>query len=121
MASGKRQAAEKRGRKAEALAAAFLRLKGYRIVAERYRCSYGEIDLIARKGRFIVMVEVKARKTETAARESVTLRQRQRIEKTALDWLAHNGLSENPVRFDVIAIAPGRLPSHIKDAWRPGF
>ncbi|NVJ99565.1 MAG: YraN family protein [Alphaproteobacteria bacterium] len=115
----KRQQAERRGRKAETAAAWFLRLKGYRILEERYRSPYGEIDLIAARGHQIVMVEVKARQTEALARESVSLRQRGRIEKAALDWLAKNRKMDNPVRFDVITIAPGHVPTHIKDAWRP--
>lgn len=117
--TGKRQQAEKRGRMAETAAAWFLRLKGYTIVTERYRSPYGEIDLIATKAHQIVIVEVKTRKTERAARESVGLRQRQRIEKTALHWLAKHGKMDNPVRFDVITIAPGQIPTHIRDAWRP--
>ncbi|SDD30424.1 YraN family protein [Kordiimonas lacus] len=117
--TGARQQAEARGRKAEAFAAWFLRLKGYSILEERYRSPYGEIDLVARKGKLIAFVEVKSRKTDRDARESVTFRQRSRIEKAALDWLARHKEMNASVRFDVIAIVPGGLPSHIKDAWRP--
>nr|WP_231727251.1 YraN family protein [Kordiimonas lipolytica] len=114
-----RQQAEARGRKAEEFAAWFLRLKGYSILEERYRSSYGEIDLIARRGKLIAFIEVKSRKTDRDARESVTFRQRGRIEKAAVDWLARHKEMNASVRFDVIAIVRGSLPSHIKDAWRP--
>jgi putative endonuclease len=115
-----RRGAEKSGRKAELAAALYLTGKGYRILAERYRSPRGEIDLIAAKGTLAVMVEVKKRDTVTDAKLSVTLRQRARIEGAAEDWLATQK-SPWSVRFDVIAIVPWRLPTHIKDAWRPGF
>lgn len=115
----KRQQAEKRGRMAETAAAWFLRAKGYSILEERFRSSHGEIDLIARKGKLIVMVEVKTRQTELEARESVGIRQRQRIERAALDWMKRHEEMNASIRFDVIAIVPGRIPTHIKDAWRP--
>lgn len=116
-----RQKAEAKGRKAEITAAWFLRLKGYTILETRYRSRFGEIDLVAQKGQLMIMVEVKARKTEQEARESVGFKQRSRIERAGQDWLASNGFHDRPVRFDVIAIVPGQLPTHIKDAWRPGF
>ena len=49
------------GQKAETLAALWLRLKGYRILARRFRAPPGEIDLVARRGRVLALVEVKAR------------------------------------------------------------
>lgn len=115
-----RQQAEASGRKAEKAAALYLMGKGYRIVAERYRSPRGEIDLIATKGKLAAIVEVKKRDTLIEAKEAVTPRQRKKIEQAAEDWLA---VQKTPwsVRFDVIAIVPWRIPTHIKDAWRPGF
>ena len=56
-----RRRAERGGRRAEALAALWLRLKGWTILARRVRTPVGEVDLIARRGRTIAFVEVKAR------------------------------------------------------------
>ena len=112
---------DSRGRRAERLAAWRLRFAGYRVLARRYRTPVGEIDLIARRGRRLVMVEVKARPTEALARQAVPERQRRRIEMAARSFLAANPRYRDcAVRFDVIAVVPGRLPIMIPDAWRDG-
>ncbi|WP_020398552.1 YraN family protein [Kordiimonas gwangyangensis] len=116
--AGGRKAAEKRGRRAELIACTLLRLKGYRILAERVRAPVGEIDIIATRGNTLVFVEVKQRRTRAAALESITAKQRSRIERAALLWVAKHKKQHLSLRFDVIAIAWPRLPSHIKDAWR---
>ena len=111
--------AERRGRWAEALAAWRLRLTGYRIVARNYRTPMGEIDLIARRGRQLVFIEVKARPDEAAAAEAVAPRQRQRIERAAAAFLAsHPDFALFDLRFDVMLIAAGIVPHHLRDAWR---
>ncbi len=110
---------DRRGRRAERLAAWRLRLAGYRVLARRYRTPVGEIDLIARRGRRLVMVEVKARPTEALARQAVPERQRRRIAMAARRFLAANPrYRDHAVRFDVMAVVPGRLPIVIADAWR---
>ena len=114
-----RQDAERRGRRAETLAALWLSLKGYRIVARRFRGRTGELDLVARRGHRIAIVEVKARATRIAALEAVSAHQRKRIERAASEWLARQPQDVFSLRFDVIAIVPWRLPAHIMDAWRP--
>ena len=112
---------DSRGRRAERIAAWRLRLAGYRVLACRYRTPVGEIDLIAQRGRRLVMVEVKARPTEASARQAVPERQRRRIEMAARRFLAANPRYRgHAVRFDVIAVVPGRLPIVIPDAWRDG-
>lgn len=116
-----RQAAETKGRWAEAAAAALLRAKGYKILNTRFKCSVGEIDIVASKKGLVAFVEVKARKNTAQAFESVTEKQKHRIEKAALYWLQQQGSQEVACRFDVIAVAPGKLPSHMMDAWRPGW
>ncbi len=63
----KRQEAERRGRGAETLACWYLRLKGWRILARRARVPGGEVDIVARRGRTLAFVEVKARASEDAA------------------------------------------------------
>lgn len=117
----KRQDAERTGRRAETLAAVLLRAKGYKILAKRYRCTVGEIDLIARKKDMVCFIEVKARASHTQALESITPRQRSRIEHAASLWLQGQASQNFAVRFDVITVAHGRIPSHMKDAWRPGW
>ena len=112
---------DSRGRRAERIAAWRLRLAGYRVLARRYRTPVGEIDLVARRGRRLAMVEVKARPTEALARHAVPARQRRRIEMAARRFLAANPRYRDfTVRFDVIAVVPGRLPILIQDAWRDG-
>lgn len=115
--AGGRKAAEKRGRRAERLACWLLRLKGYRILDERVRFPVGEIDIVAGIGNRLVFVEVKQRKSREAAVEAVTAKQRDRIMRAALMWVAKHKKEGRSLRFDVIAIAWPRLPSHIKDAW----
>jgi putative endonuclease len=109
-----RRAAEQRGRRAEALAAWFLRLKGYRLVARRYRTPVGEIDLIVRRGRTIAFVEVKHRPTVEEATEAATPAGRRRVARAAAFWLAKNpAAAERDLRFDVVIAAPGHFPRHL--------
>jgi putative endonuclease len=114
--------AYKRGHRSEWLAAALLMLKGYRILGRRVRTRAGEIDLVARApGGVICFIEVKARNAAEAAFESIGSRQRGRIGQAAQLWLAARpGLRPKAVRYDVIALAPGRVPHHLRDAWREG-
>ena len=99
------------GRFGEERAAHYLRLHGYRIVETNYACRLGEIDLIARKGRYLVFVEVKLRKSGdfAAAREFVTRGKQQRILSTAAVYLAQNETELQP-RFDVLEIYAPPLP-----------
>jgi len=111
------KAAEKRGRYGEVLAAALLCLKGYRILGRRVKTRAGEIDLIVRSlSGLTCFVEVKARPDEAAAAEAITARQRARIVRAAELYLAGKPC---PYRFDVVRILPGRLPRHVKGAFRP--
>lgn len=119
--SKKHKDAEKRGKNAEMLAAMLLRIKGYKIRDQRFRSAAGEIDIIAQKGNYIAFVEVKARRTNEIALESISKKQRQRIENTANLWLQQQASQNFAVRFDVITVAPRQLPSHMLDAWRPGW
>ncbi|MEX0921441.1 MAG: YraN family protein [Rhodovibrionaceae bacterium] len=119
MTSGARQAAERLGHSAEAKALWWLRLKGYRLVARRFRCPAGEIDLIVRRGRLLAFVEVKARAAEAAAAESIGPRQQQRILRAAEAFLQRRPeLAALDQRFDAVFVAPGRRPRHQPDAWR---
>jgi putative endonuclease len=108
-----RLSAERRGRRAEALAAWFLRAKGYRLLARRFRTPVGEIDLVMRRGRTVVFVEVKQRPNEAEALDAVTARGRQRIARAAEYWMSgHPEAAGLDFRFDVIVALPGRLPRH---------
>ena len=112
-------AARRSGRRAEIFCAIWLMAKGYRILGFRLKTSQGEIDLLVRKGGVIVVVEVKRRTSLRAALEAVTWRQRERLVRAAQTLAAHRpALAGAAVRLDLIALAPGRLPRHIADAWR---
>lgn len=114
----KRRAAYRRGTKGEGRAAALLRLKGYRILERRWRSPVGEVDLIAKRRRTLVFIEVKARASLKDAAESIVEPQRRRIARAAEAYLAyHPDLEFENVRFDAILVAPGRWPRHIEAAW----
>jgi putative endonuclease len=113
-----RIAAFRRGLSAESRAAMLLIAKGYRIAARRWKTPLGEIDIVARRRRALVFVEVKARVRVDDAAEAVTERARRRIIAAAELWLAHHpDDAEREIRFDVILVAPGRMPQHIPDAF----
>jgi putative endonuclease len=117
--TAQRRAAWRRGRGAEWLAAWWLRLKGYRIVARDLRLPGGEVDLIARRGRVLALVEVKRRASLAEAAESIGPRQRQRIARAAEAFLQRRpDLARLDLRFDALLLAPGRRPRHVADAWR---
>lgn len=117
---GGRRAAYRRGRGAERWAAWWLRLTGYRILARDFRVPQGEIDLIARRGRLVIFVEVKRRDDPAAAAEAIGGRQRRRIERAAAAFLQrHPALAGCRLRFDALLLSPRRLPRHLADAWRP--
>ena len=114
----KRRKAERRGHVSEYLAAFFLLLKGYRIVAIRYRTRLGEIDIIARKGDLAVFVEVKARKFEGQAIDAVGYTTQSRIHAASDLWLAkRQDAARLSRRYDVIAVLPFRIPRHFEDAF----
>lgn len=93
------------GRWGEALAAEYLRRRGYRVVAAGYRSRFGEIDLIAETGKYIAFIEVKLRKDDSfaPARAFVDARKQNRIRTTAQLYLAARPTALQP-RFDVAEI-----------------
>ena len=117
---GKREIAEAAGRRGERLAALWLQLKGYRILERRFKTKIGEIDLIAQKGRAIVFIEVKHRKTADAAFYSVTDFQADRISNAAQLYMGkiYRTQPEAEMRFDIIVTGAQWRPIHVKDAWR---
>ncbi|WP_350335842.1 YraN family protein [Coralliovum pocilloporae] len=113
-----RKAAERRGRRAEWIAALYLMLKGYRILARRYKTPMGEVDLIARRGRVIAMVEVKARNSVDEAVLAVHPQNRKRIIQASHYWLSrHQTMPDLDIRFDIVAITPGQFPTHLMAAY----
>ena len=114
----KRQAAFKLGVSSEVRAALLLAAKGYRQLARRWKSPVGEVDLVMRRGRTLVFVEVKARPRIDDAAWSVLPRQKRRIVAAAEAWLAaHPEHAGYDIRFDAVLVAPGRLPQHLVAAF----
>lgn len=112
-----RVARDKAGRRAEALCALVLQLKGYRVLARRARTPVGEVDILAARGRILVAVEVKARPDTTLALTALSARQRARIIRAASLLAAQRGLQHRDLRFDLMLARPWRWPRHIVNAW----
>jgi putative endonuclease len=111
--------ARRSGRAAEWRAALWLMLKGYRILGFRLATRQGEIDLLALRGDVLAVVEVKQRNSLEAALDCVSHDQRERLRRAGRAIAAQRrGLDKAFVRLDLIAMAPGRWPRHIPDAWR---
>ena len=114
-----RHRAERRSRLAERLCRWHLRLRGWRIVAADWRCPSGEIDIVARRLGTLAIVEVKARRDLDSAAISLLPRQRRRIARAAAAFLsARPELAALTLRFDVMLVAPLRVPRHLANAWR---
>jgi putative endonuclease len=112
-----RRLCERRGRLAEFVAAALLCLKGYRILARRWRTHGGEVDLIAVRGRRLAFVEVKRRPTWEEAEAAKTVRQAQRMASVASRWVwRHPRFREHEIGLDAVLLVPGRLPRHQPNA-----
>ncbi len=108
----------RRGLSAESRAAMLLIAKGYRSAARRWKTPLGEIDIIARRRGALVFVEVKARERADAAAAAVTERAKRRVIAAAELWLARNpDDAGREIRFDVMLVAPGRIPQHIVNAF----
>jgi len=114
----RRLKAERRGRISEYLAALHLMLKGYRIVALRYRTRVGEIDIVARKGDLAAFIEVKARRFEGDALDAVGYSAQKRIRAASDIWLSRQAdAARISLRYDIVTVVPGRWPKHYRDAF----
>lgn len=114
----KRRKAHRWGQISEYIAAIYLVLKGYRILAIRYKTKLGEIDLILRKQNLIIFVEVKARHEEMVAVDAVAFASQNRIRAASDIWLAKRPNSALlSQRYDIVAVLPWRLPRHFEDAF----
>jgi len=109
----------------EAAAAEYLRKKRYELLGMNYRCSLGEVDIIARQGTVFVFVEVKLRREGgyASALEAVTPSKQRKLRYAAEAWLAENGQENSECRFDVVEIylsrADGKVTSirHMEEAF----
>ncbi len=113
-----RQKAEQRGRFAERIAALYLGLKGYRVVARRFKSPVGEIDLIMRRRDVLAFIEVKSRADLDTAALAVTPFARRRLLRAADAFVGrHPEVGALTLRLDVVLIAPRRWPRHLVDAF----
>jgi putative endonuclease len=114
----KRQRAERGGRRAEALAALWLQLKGWSVIGRRVRTPRGEVDLVARRGRVLAFIEVKARATAAEADLSLDDYRLRRVAAAAEALAPRYERQGDDIRIDAIYIVPRRLPRHVPNVWR---
>ena len=112
-----RQRAERGGRRAERLAAWWLRLKGWRILAVRARTPVGEVDLVARRGRVLAFIEVKARATEAEAAMALDDWRLRRVARAAEALAPRYARAGDTIRIDALFIVPRRWPRHLANVW----
>lgn len=112
-----RLAAEKLGRRGETIAAWFLRLKGWRVVAARVKTPRGEVDLIARRGKTIAFIEVKARANVRDLATAIDAYRLRRVAAAAEILLPKYGKECENMQIDVIMVAPWRWPNHLPNVW----
>jgi len=114
-----RRRAERRGKAAEWLCRWHLRLHGWQILARGWRCPAGEIDILARRGAVLAVIEVKARADLPTAASALLRRQRRRIARAAEAFLlSRPDLAGLTLRFDVMLVQRLQPPRHWRDAWR---
>ena len=114
----KRRKAERGGRRAEALAALWLRIRGWTILGRRIRTPVGEVDLVARRGRTLAFVEVKARATREASDLSLDHFRLRRVAAAAEALAPRFARAGDDLRIDAVFVTPWRLPRHLPDVWR---
>jgi putative endonuclease len=111
--------AREAGRRGELVSALWLIAKGYRILGFRLKTRAAEIDLLAMRGDTLAVIEVKRRASLTIALDAVSYDQRQRLRRAGAQIAASRpSFAGASVRLDLMALAPGRLPMHIPDAWK---
>lgn len=109
------------GRWAETACVVLLTFRGYRVLARRFKTPVGEIDIVARRGRVLAVIEVKARAEIELATEALGPRQRRRIARAAEAFLKlRPRYARFDVRFDVMLVEPWRLPRHLTAAFEVG-
>ena len=113
-----RQQAEKRGRGAETIACWYLRMHGWRILARRARVPGGEVDIVARRGRTLAFVEVKARGTDDSAAFALDEWRLRRVAVAAERLMPRYMDGIDDVRIDAIYVVPFRWPRHLPNVWQ---
>ena len=113
----KRQRAQRGGQRAEFVAAIWLQLKGWRILARRARTPWGEVDLVARRGRTVAFVEVKARATAREADHALDEYRLRRVAAAAEALAPRFVRTGDDMRIDAMFIVPRRLPRHLPNVW----
>ena len=116
--SGARRAAHRWGLRAETIAAFWLQIQGWRVLARRFSAAGGEIDLVVMRGDVVAFVEVKARGEFEVAEAAIDSVKRRRVSRAARSWLARNPwAATRTLRGDAVFVAPRRLPRHRIDAY----
>ena len=110
--------AERRGRGAETIACWYLRMRGWRILARRARVPGGEVDIVAKRGRTLAFVEVKARGDEHAAAFALDEYRLRRVAVAAERLMRRYMKGVEDVRIDAIFIVPLRWPRHLTNIWQ---
>lgn len=106
------------GQGGEAAAGRFLQQQGYEILETNWSCKIGEIDLIARRKRLIIFVEVKTSKTIASALQMIGQAQQRRIANAAQLWIRENAFGPTHLfRFDAILVGSDQKLQHIEGAW----
>lgn len=114
-----RAARERDGRRGEGMAAWYLRLKGWRVLARRVRTPRGEVDIVARRGRTVAFVEVKWRGSAAALATAIDAHRLRRVAAAAEALAPRFARAGDDIRIDVLLLAPKRWPQHIVNAWQP--
>lgn len=115
----KRQEAEQAGRRAEDGAAEYLAAKGWTVLARRRRTPVGEIDLVVRRPGLVAFVEVKWRRSAAHLGDSIDEPRLARV-AAAAEAVAHEYMQPgDDLSIDVLLLAPGTPPRHIRNAWQP--
>lgn len=115
-----RRSAEQRGRRAETLAAWWLRLQGWRILGRRIRVSAGEVDIVTRRGACVAFVEVKWRARAEDLDLAIDARRLARTARAAEQLAPRFAGPNDTVRVDVILLSPKKWPRRITNAWQSG-
>ena len=98
------------GRHGEEIAVGYLRQQGYRVLARNWRCTAGELDIVAREGETLAFVEVRTRRGDRfgTPEESITPTKQAKLVELAQTYLQENGLTDQNWRIDVVAVEMDR-------------